>query len=145
MDRVGGPQQLREGILDAFEHGTSVTAKISWLTHPGSNGDSHQNQGVQGKPRWIHCTPLLGSDERVGVWMVVVVENEDITGQLNRHNNGPTESPMNHGSVARTQGNKLYADYLRREGRDRPGTNGSQNTSSSARERREVDDQFRDF
>ena len=25
------------------------------------------------KPRWIRCTPLLGSDDRVGVWMVIIV------------------------------------------------------------------------
>lgn len=37
-----------------------------------------------GKARWIHCTPLLGSDDRVGVWMVVMVEAEEVTGRLNR-------------------------------------------------------------
>ena len=150
LDRIGGPQHLREGILDALQHGTSVTAKVSWLTNPPNSGD--RQSGVEGKPRWIHCTPLLGSDERVGVWMVVIVENEDITGKLNRQadaaasDNSGLASPINLGAVGRAQGNKLYADYLKREGRDgRPGTNGSQMTSSSVIERQEVDDQFRDF
>ena len=35
-----------------------------------------------GRPRWISCTPLFGSDDRVGVWMVVMVENERISGSL---------------------------------------------------------------
>lgn len=83
--------------------------------------------------------------------MVVMVEKEEVTGALNR---GSTASERlgserggggGGGSVGaaspRFDGNKLYADYLKREGR-RPGTAG---TTASARERREVDDQFRDF
>ncbi|KAI9670534.1 MAG: hypothetical protein M1831_005754 [Alyxoria varia] len=52
-----------------------------------NRGGHQQNTGDndEGKTRWIHCTPLMGSDERVGVWMVVMVENEAITGALNAH------------------------------------------------------------
>ena len=90
LDRIGGPSHVREGILDALAHGPGVTAKISWLTESANAGqhDRRPSNGstthLEGKPRWIHCTPLLGSDERVGVWMVVMVENEEVTGQLNR-------------------------------------------------------------
>jgi PAS domain S-box-containing protein len=66
MDRVGGPQHVREGILEALTQGVGVTARISWLTH---SGRANRNS-TQGKPRWVHCTPLLGSDEQVGVWMM---------------------------------------------------------------------------
>lgn len=50
----------------------------------GQAGQNQQRAGSEedGQPRWIHCTPLLGSDDRVGVWMVVVVEGETITGGL---------------------------------------------------------------
>lgn len=34
------------------------------------------------RTRYISCTPLLGSDDQVGVWMVVMVENELVTGSL---------------------------------------------------------------
>lgn len=40
---------------------------------PGDNGP---------RTRYISCTPLLGSDDQVGVWMVVMVENELVTGSL---------------------------------------------------------------
>ena len=40
---------------------------------PGDNGQ---------RTRFISCTPLLGSDDQVGVWMVVMVENELVTGSL---------------------------------------------------------------
>ena len=28
--------------------------------------------------------PLFGSDDKVGVWMIILVENEEVTGLLNR-------------------------------------------------------------
>ncbi|KAK5134953.1 hypothetical protein LTR08_005904 [Meristemomyces frigidus] len=168
LDRIGGPTHVRDGILDALSHGTSVTAKISWLTESAAarqNGsrdssdrrpsqNSQQSSSMEGKPRWIHCTPLLGSDERVGVWMVVMVENEEVTGQLNRHQQqfgseaGGLGSPLMGAASPRFTQSKLYAEYLRREGR--PETEGSQRTAHGSvrgieRERREVDDQFRDF
>ena len=154
LDRVGGPQHLRDGISEAFASGTGVTAKISWLTHATGNGDRQQNGAVQGKPRWIHCTPLFGSDGKVGVWMVVLVEDEEVTGLLNRQGNKlPTQvrsgvaSPIQLGAVnGERDGDNLYADYLKQDSKEgRPTTNGSAQTSSTARERREVDDQFRDF
>lgn len=46
----------------------------------------------------------------------------------------------------RFTGNKLYAEYLRREGRGGAGAGGEEDRmSEEARERREVDHQFRDF
>ena len=42
---------------------------------------SGPGEGVA-KTRYISCTPLLGSDDQVGVWMVVMVENETVTGSL---------------------------------------------------------------
>ncbi|KAK3071748.1 hypothetical protein LTR53_008076 [Teratosphaeriaceae sp. CCFEE 6253] len=163
LDRIGGPQHVREGILDALAHGTGVTAKISWLTHSATPGDRDSSGSMQGKPRWVHCTPLLGSDERVGVWMIVMVEGEEVTGALNR---APTSAGGGGGGEGGRRGmpvgaadpsftgNKLYAEYLRREGR--PGEEmqsnfgGSQrsrqtHTREGARERRDADDQFHDF
>lgn len=154
MDRIGGPQHLRDGILDAFQNGNSVTAKVPWLTGPATNGDRTRAESGEGKPRWIHCTPLFGSDERVGVWMIVLVENEEVTGLLNRQTNAPTgrtsgsTTPLRLGAVGRQDtGNDLYADYLKRDSKEgkRPNTNGTQETSATERERREVDGHFRDF
>lgn len=34
------------------------------------------------RTRYISCTPLLGSDDEVGVWIVTMVENEQVTGTL---------------------------------------------------------------
>ena len=121
LDRIGGPQHVRDGILSAFTSGIGVTAKITWLSVSGKGGgilrepsdpltsgttspqpsvapSDRRVQGYgagsnaakstaesEGKTRWIHCTPLMGADEHVGVWMVVIVESESITGALNAH------------------------------------------------------------
>ena len=83
-----------------------MTAKVTWVPNPrdsdssptingnGYDGSSRPasrrggpniNNGGWGnepKTRYISCTPLLGSDDRVGVWMVVMVEDEPVTGSL---------------------------------------------------------------
>ncbi|KAK6954196.1 hypothetical protein Daesc_004161 [Daldinia eschscholtzii] len=66
MSRIGGPSSVREAVSQAFADGRGVTAKIRWVTRMDSFG----------KGRWIHCTPLLGSNGAVGVWMVVLVDDD---------------------------------------------------------------------
>ncbi|KAL1599575.1 hypothetical protein SLS60_007378 [Paraconiothyrium brasiliense] len=142
MDRIGGPQYVREGLMEALAQGSSVTAKVSWLTqnlrsHPTPTSDTASTSGpdqqapLESRPRWIHCTPLLGSDSKPGVYMIVMVDKEEITGTLNaRQNIVPpvvrsrdlTREAWSHReasagtSAARFTSTKLYTDYLRREG-----------------------------
>ncbi|PSR74859.1 hypothetical protein BD289DRAFT_497613 [Coniella lustricola] len=63
MDRIGGSAGMRQQIEAAMYQGQSVTAKIRWITGTG--------------PRWMHATPLLGREGEVGVWMVVLVDDEE--------------------------------------------------------------------
>ncbi|KAI0145036.1 hypothetical protein BJ166DRAFT_471061 [Pestalotiopsis sp. NC0098] len=65
MSRIGGSQKVREAIAQAFADGNGVTAKVRWTTRQGAD-----------RGRWMHCTPLLGSNGAVGVWMVVLVDDE---------------------------------------------------------------------
>lgn len=69
MDRIGGSPQLRNQIEQAMTHGQSVTAKVKWISNPKKVQSVTRN-------RWIHATPLLGRDGEVGVWMVVLVDDE---------------------------------------------------------------------
>jgi len=131
-------------------HGTSVTAKISWLTNTAPNTTGERSR-LEGKPRWIHCTPMLGSDEKVGVWMIVMVEHEEVTGQLNRARGGINAndyvnpgSPRTNGAAdTRFTSDKLYQEYLRREGRSetasQPSRHGSERDGGRAQEH------FKDF
>lgn len=108
LSRIGGPPHVRDGLADAFEQGAAVTAKVTWLPTSSKNDNGNNNSEDADRPstsssrkgplappssssssdpppprtRYISCTPLLGSDDRVGVWMVVMVENELVTGSL---------------------------------------------------------------
>lgn len=51
-----------------------------------TNAHTHPSAGTAAaaapRTRYISCTPLLGSDDQVGVWIVIMVENEQVTGTL---------------------------------------------------------------
>ncbi|KAI1771802.1 hypothetical protein F4818DRAFT_444797 [Hypoxylon cercidicola] len=66
MSRIGGPRAVHETIIQDFVNNRGFTKKIRWVTKTDSDG----------KGRWIHCTPLLGANRAVGVWMVVLVDDE---------------------------------------------------------------------
>ncbi|KAI1618286.1 non-specific serine/threonine protein kinase [Exophiala viscosa] len=66
MNKIGGSSRVKEELTAAFAEGRGVTAKVRWI----SRGDE------QGKNKWIHCTPLVGHHGQIGVWMVVIVDDE---------------------------------------------------------------------
>jgi len=66
MNRIGSSERVREELIAALAEGRGVTAKIRWVTRPEE----------EGRNRWIHCTPLLGNNGGVGVWMIVLVDDE---------------------------------------------------------------------
>ncbi|KAK4635153.1 Phototropin-1A [Fulvia fulva] len=70
LNRIGGSSRVRADLGAALAEGRGVTAKIRWLTRPDEDGEG------EGRPRWIHCTPLLGHSGAVGVWMIVLVDEE---------------------------------------------------------------------
>lgn len=81
MGRIGGSKRIHEELEQAFALGQGVTAKVRWISggvrsDSSSGSSSIENGGKEGRPRWIHCTPLIGSNGSVGVWMVVVVDED---------------------------------------------------------------------
>lgn len=101
LDRIGGSAQVRDGLLEAFAAGVSVTARVTWLaaaprphefSAQSANSARSLDSGNAGRIRWLHCTPLRGADGAIGIWMVVMVENEAVTGRLTRR---PQRMPSN--------------------------------------------------
>ncbi|KAK2017902.1 hypothetical protein LZ32DRAFT_522547 [Colletotrichum eremochloae] len=84
MDRIGGSNRVREGLSRAFADGHGVTAKIRWISR----------SSIEGRIRWIHCTPLLGSNGAVGVWMVVLVDDETEAGVKFRKEAPPVDGRL---------------------------------------------------
>ena len=66
MNKIGGSNRVRDELTAALAEGRGVTAKVRWV----SRSDE------EGRNRWIHCTPLLGSNGQIGVWMVVLVDDD---------------------------------------------------------------------
>ncbi|KAF5026748.1 hypothetical protein F66182_1167 [Fusarium sp. NRRL 66182] len=92
LSRIGGSDHVRETLTQAFAGGNGLTAKVRWLSKSEMQTKSHHSRVMDhqshgegggqaplptpGRNRWIHCTPLLGSNGAVGVWMVVLVDDE---------------------------------------------------------------------
>ena len=66
INKIGGSQRVRDELTQAFADCRGVTARVRWVSKTDTEGYN----------RWIHCTPLLGSNGAVGVWMVVIVDEE---------------------------------------------------------------------
>lgn len=66
MNRIGSSERVREELVSALADGRGVTAKVRWVS-------KHEDEG---RNRWIHCTPLYGSSGQIGVWMIVLIDDE---------------------------------------------------------------------
>jgi hypothetical protein len=67
MNKIGGSTRVRDELLQAFAMGRGVTAKVRWIS----------KLDPEGRARWIHCTPLIGSNNTIGVWMIVIVDDQE--------------------------------------------------------------------
>ncbi|KAI1391303.1 uncharacterized protein F4822DRAFT_396266 [Hypoxylon trugodes] len=85
MSRIGGPQATREVVLRTFASGHGFTANIRWMTRTDNYG----------RNRWIHCTPLLGINRVVGVWMVVIIDDDAGTILSRTRDTPPVNSYVN--------------------------------------------------
>ena len=66
MNKIGGSSRVQDELTSALAEGRGVTAKVRWV----SKADE------EGRNRWIHCTPLIGSNGQIGVWMVVLIDDD---------------------------------------------------------------------
>lgn len=92
MDKIGGSMRVRDELLQALAAGRGVTARIRWI----SRADE------EGRRRWIHFTPLLRKDGQIGVWVVILVDEEEMqtTAGDDPNPDGQTDSERIFPSVA---------------------------------------------
>lgn len=81
LAHVAAPATTLKGLKESLTTGTPVSAKLNFLRDAGKSRDGtatgpgyKHEDGKFGKACWISATPLLGSDDKIGVWMIVVVE-----------------------------------------------------------------------
>lgn len=83
MNKIGGSNRVREELTAALADGRGVTAKVRWVS-------KHDEEG---RNKWIHCTPLLGLNGQIGVWMVIIVDDERHKMQRERERLGGRVAP----------------------------------------------------
>ena len=86
MDKIGGSSRVRNELSAALAEGRGVTAKVRWVAKADEDGRS----------RWIHCTPLLGSNSQIGVWMIVLVDDNNVAGGRRWKQAPPVAPARNH-------------------------------------------------
>lgn len=77
LSRIGGSGRIRDQLARALGEGRGVTAKVQWLSSTSTRHYIHPSSN-QGRPRWLHCTPLRGVNGVIGAWMIVIVNDEDL-------------------------------------------------------------------
>lgn len=93
LDRIGGSPRVREELTAALADGRGVTAKVRWLTRSQE----------EGRGRWIHCTPLIGINGQIGVWMVVIVDDEEVVAPRNWRSAPPVPPSIARSTLSRQE------------------------------------------
>ena len=62
---------MQDDLYQALEAGQKVTAKVQW----------HSRAALDGRAQWIHCTPLISANGAIGVWMVILVDDDEEVAQ----------------------------------------------------------------
>jgi hypothetical protein len=94
MAKIGGSNRVRDELTQALADGRGVTAKVRWVS----------KTDLEGRNRWIHCTPLIGSNGAIGVWMIVIVDDETSQPIGKKFRMAPPVDPKFGRTVSRSQG-----------------------------------------
>jgi hypothetical protein len=120
MNKIGGSPRVREEIIQGLADGRGVTARVRWVS----------KTNVEGYNRWIHCTPLLASNGAIGVWMIVIVEDEAQQPNGKRFKQTLPVDPKYRLSVPFTEGKENPVSVFGMSHGRRPETSNSSNAGS---------------
>jgi PAS domain S-box-containing protein len=93
LAHAAAPPATLTGLKDALLSGTPVTAKIALMSQPGKTregtvtgkwGKKNDGPAEHGKTYWISATPLRDGADKVGVWMVVIVDRNSVASNTGR-------------------------------------------------------------
>ncbi len=77
LAHVAASPSIMSGLKESFASGTPVTAKVTIMPESRKGGDGPEvsrDLAKHGRPCWISATPLLDSEDNIGVWFVVLVD-----------------------------------------------------------------------
>lgn len=83
LSHIAAPASTLAGLKESFGTGIGVSAKVNFMLNHGERRDGTEiKQGSMpdnSRACWISATPLLGSDDNIGVWMIVVVDKRKVS------------------------------------------------------------------
>jgi PAS domain S-box-containing protein len=101
LSHVAAPSATLSGLKESFQSGIPVTAKAAIMKIAGDGRDGmksgrwgkrgksqggEEDPAKMGKTCWISATPLKDGNGKIGVWMVVIVDEGTIATNLERSN-----------------------------------------------------------
>lgn len=83
LSHIAAPSNTLAGLKESLGTGVAVSAKVNFMLNLGERRDGTEiNPGSKpdnSRACWISATPLLGSDDNIGVWMIVVVDKRKVS------------------------------------------------------------------
>jgi PAS domain S-box-containing protein len=83
LSHIAAPSNTLAGLKESLGTGVAVSAKVNFMLNHGERRDGTEiKQGSRpdnSRACWISATPLLGSDDNIGVWMIVVVDKRKVS------------------------------------------------------------------
>ncbi|RVD82465.1 uncharacterized protein DFL_006891 [Arthrobotrys flagrans] len=83
MSKIGGSDHVREELESALSDSRGITIKVRWLSKLEEQNPNKSE--FLGRERWLHCTPLFDANGTVGVWMIVVVDDDSNPETISHH------------------------------------------------------------
>ncbi|KAK6504983.1 hypothetical protein TWF481_006916 [Arthrobotrys musiformis] len=83
MSKIGGSDHIREELENALSDSRGITIKVRWLSKLEEQ-NPNKNEFL-GRERWLHCTPLFDANGAVGVWMIIVVDDDSNPETISHH------------------------------------------------------------
>ena len=83
LSHIAAPLNTLAGLKESLGSGVAVSAKVNFMLDPGRRRDGTEikpgSRPDNSRPCWVSATPLLGSDDNIGVWMIVFVEKRKVS------------------------------------------------------------------
>ncbi|KAF3310782.1 hypothetical protein TWF173_009259 [Orbilia oligospora] len=83
MSKIGGSDDVREELECALSSSRGITIKVRWLSK--LDEQNPKKSELLGRERWLHCTPLFDANGAVGVWMIIVVDDDSNSETISHH------------------------------------------------------------
>lgn len=123
LSHVTASRATLNGLKESFASGNPVTAKVLFQAEASGPDDGHELSQEQsekkledsasrekGRRIWISATPLMDSDDNVGVWMVVVVDSKSLGSAASSQNRRQPQDAASNVSETPPSGSSTLKD-----------------------------------